>query len=229
VSDLDTANACAELCATVVASALALKCRASIATPSGAAAGGATFDLVAARDRPRGVPVPHGVGVIAIDDPGALIEGHPLERVSSGGLIAVPTTHADAAGLWGDLPVYVKAIAFDRGVRVIGFPALSPVDRGGGEVEEHRWMVAAAFVGVALFAFASSSGARPAIDGSLVERDVADALRALRAPPSVVEKAGKLARRVFESPLEVSRAMIEHDMPAVRLGRHDARASVPPR
>lgn len=88
-------------------------------------------------------------------------------------------------------------------------------------------MVAAAFAGVALFALASAPGTRPAVDGSLVERDVADALRALQAPVAVVEKGGKLARDIFQAPLEVPRAFIERDLPAVRLGRHDARAGVP--
>jgi hypothetical protein len=225
VADPSTANACAELCATVVASALSLKCRVSIATPSGADTGGATFELVAARERPRGVTIPNALGVVAIDDPGALIVGNPLARVHSGGFIAVPTAHSDAGGLWEELPAYVKAIAFDRGVRILGLPALHTAT--GGDVEAHRWMVAAAFAGVALFAFGALGGPHPTIDGSLVERDVASALRVLHAPSSIVEKAGRLARRLFDAPLEVPRATVEHDLPAVRLGRHDARASVP--
>jgi len=226
-ADLGTANACAELCATVVASALALQCRVSIATPPAGDADGTTFDLVAAQGRPRGVVAPHALGVIAIDDPGALVDGNPLERVSAGGILALPANHADAKGLWDELPVYAKAIVFDRGVRVLGFPALPP--RGvGGDVEAHRWMLAAAFAGVALFAITSAAGPRPGIDGSLVERDVAAALRALHAPATIVERAGRLARRVFESPLEVPRATVEHDLPAVRLGRHDARAGAAP-
>jgi hypothetical protein len=229
VADASTANACAELAATVIPSVLALQCRVSVGAPrgSGSVEGeGATFDLVAGRDRPRGVAVPHAVDLVALDDPGALLEGNPLARVTSGSLVAVPTTQTDAEGLWGELPVYVKAIAFDRGVRVLGFHA--PLRASEGEGEERRWMVAAAFVGVALFALGEGrGGARPAIDGSLVERDVTDALSALHVESSLAAKAGRLARQTFESPLEVPRATVERDLPAVQLGRRDARAGAP--
>ncbi len=228
VADTSTANACAELCASVVHSALALKCRASIGAGTESAEG-VTFDLVAGRERPRGVTVPHAVGLVALDDPAALIEGNPLARVAPGSLIALPTTQTDAEGFWGELPVYVKAIAFDRRVRVLGFPTPpQPSSQDGGE--ERRWRVAAAFAGTLLFALgahASASGSRAAIDGSLVERDVTEALRALSVEPSLAERAAMVARRTFESPLEVPRTMIEGDLPAVRLGRRDARAGSP--
>jgi hypothetical protein len=225
VADPVTAGVCAELCATVIASALALKCRVSIGAPGGAGSDGATLDLVLAREKPRGVAVPHVQDLILIDEPGALLEGDPLARLARGGLLAVPTKQTEAGALWDQLPVYVKAIAFDRNVRVIGFPAL-PSRPGDGEAE-HRFLLAAAFAGVALFTL-GSKGTRPEVSGGLVERYVEEALRALNAPPGVLDEAGRLARRVFEAPLEVPRATIEQDLPAVRLGRHDARAGLPP-
>ena len=97
-------------------------------------------------------------------------------------------------------------------------------------------MVAAAFAGLAILvlgargargADGAGPGARPPLDGSLVEREVAGGLEALHAPAHAVELGSKIARRVFEATVEVPRATIELDVSAVRLGRRDARAGAP--
>jgi pyruvate-ferredoxin/flavodoxin oxidoreductase len=224
VVDFDTASACAELCATVIASALALKCRVSVRPSAGAEGDGAAFDFSAGRERPRGASVPLSVGLVAFDDAGALVTGNPLARVVRGGMVAVPTSQTTADGLWAEMPAYVKAIAFDRGVRIVGFPAIPSSDD-----LERRWIIAAAFAGVAFFSIAGASGrpgrsSRTTVDGPLVEHEVLAALRAFGASDARAGKAGQVARRAFETRLEVPRETIERDLASVRLGRRDARA-----
>jgi hypothetical protein len=222
VLDFDTASACAELCATVIASALGLKCRVSVRPSAGAEGDGAAFDLSAARERPRGAPLPSSVGLVVFDDPTALLAGNPLARVVHGTLIAVPTAETTADGLWGQMPAYVKAIAFDRGARIVGFPAI-------GADPDRRWLIAAAFAGIALLSIGSASvylarSSCAAVDGPLVEHEVIAALRALRADDACALKAARVARLAFEARLEVPRETIERDLASVRLGRRDARA-----
>jgi pyruvate ferredoxin oxidoreductase alpha subunit len=232
--DLETANACAELCVTVLEATLALKCRTRVLPRGDGDGGGATFELLAARERPRGVHALGAVQLVLLDDLHALLAGHPLANLARGGFVAVPATRvgAGSAGgldmmeeaLLGALPAYVKAIAFDRGVRVLGFAPPSADDG-------LRWKTAATFAGILLFAFgarASASGgerpARASIDGSLVEREVADALRALNLEEVHAREGGAVARRAFEAHVEVGRAAVEKDLTAVHLGRSDARA-----
>jgi pyruvate/2-oxoacid:ferredoxin oxidoreductase alpha subunit len=224
VADFETASACAELCATVIASALALKCRVSVRPSAGVEGEGAAFDLDAARERPRGASVPLSVGLVAFDDPGALVAGNPLARVVHGSIVAIPTSQETAAGFWAEMPAYVKAIAFDRGVRIVGFPTIPE-----GDDLDRRWMIAAAFAGVALLSIAGGSvhlgrSSRAAVDGRLVEREVIATLRAFGADAARAEKAGHVARVAFEAKLEVPRETIERDLASVRLGRRDARA-----
>jgi hypothetical protein len=224
VADFDTASTCAELCSTVIASALALRCRVSVRPSAGAEGEGAAFDLSAGRERPRGAAVPLSVGLVAFDDAFALIAGNPLARVVSGSIVAVPTSQATADALWAEMPPYVKAIAFDRGARIIGFPALP-----AGEDPERRWMIAAAFAGIALLSIGTGSvhlgrNSRTTVDGALVEREVIAAMHAFGASDARAERAGQVARLAFETQLEVPRETIERDLAAVRLGRRDARA-----
>ena len=224
VASLETANACAELCTTVISSALALKCRASVRPSAGAEGNGAAFDLLAARERPRGVSTPLAFGLIAFEDPAALVSGNPLARLVSGSVLAVPTSESTAEGLWAELPSYVKAIAFDREVRVVGFPSFSP-----GEDGDSAWMTASAFAGLALLFFAGVSlhlgrASRAAVDGPLVEREVVAALRAFGATDARAEKAGKVARLAFDAHLDVTREIVDQDLAAIRVGRRDARA-----
>jgi pyruvate-ferredoxin/flavodoxin oxidoreductase len=220
LADARTASTCAELSAAVVFSALALRCRVSVGHVE-AGGEGATFDLIAARERPRGVALSHDVGLVIVDDAAAFLHGNPLARVARGGIVAVPAPSSDPETLWRGLPAYVKAIAFDRGLRVLGVPGLTAPSAD----EDRRFLVAGAIAGIALFApGATLPLARPAIDGSLVEREVAAALVALAAPAHVIDEAARLARRAFESPVEVPRALIEGDTAAVKVGRHDARA-----
>jgi pyruvate/2-oxoacid:ferredoxin oxidoreductase alpha subunit len=226
--DLATANACAELAVTVLEGALALKCRVFVRSrePGPGEGSGAWFDLVAGRERPRGLAALGPVHLVLLDDLRALVAGHPLARVAHGGLVAIPTNETTGEGLFGELPAYVKAIAFDRGVRVLGFAPSSAKDES-----ERRWTTAAAFAGVMLFAFGlatpggrSGAAARLAIDGSLVEREVAFALRAFGVAAERADEDGKVARRAFEAHVEVSRATLEKDLASINLGRSDARA-----
>jgi hypothetical protein len=69
------------------------------------------------------------------------------------------------------------------------------------------------------------------VDASLVAREVADALRVAVGPSheAWVPRGAEAARRAFEANVEVPRATVERDQESIRLGRRDARASVPPR
>jgi pyruvate/2-oxoacid:ferredoxin oxidoreductase alpha subunit len=217
VADLETANACADLAVTVLSSALALKSRVHVR----ALVSGASFDLVAGRERPRCVAASGPLQLVLLDDLRSMLSGHPLANVIRGSMLAVPTKEASGEGLWNDLPAYVKAIAFDRGVRILGFDA-GP----GGDEAARRWATASTFVGVVLYAFGRAASGSP-IDGSLVARDVADALRAFGLDGARADELGGVARRAFESHVEVARGTVEKDVAAIGLGRSDARAATP--
>jgi pyruvate/2-oxoacid:ferredoxin oxidoreductase alpha subunit len=237
VRDARTAEACAELCASVLHSALGLRARASIraladAVPRNLAGegDGYAFDVVASRERPRGAHAPDEVRVVALEDPSALVRGNPLARLANGGLVALPSAQTSAEGVWSELPPYAKAIVFDRKARVVGFAPPAPVPN----VEIGSWLVAASFAGIALAAVAQGAPSRDgggaprmAIDPSLVAREVAEALRVALGPAheEAARQGGDTARRVFEASVEVPRTTIEKDEDAVRLGRRDSRAA----
>ncbi|MDB4998153.1 MAG: Pyruvate flavodoxin/ferredoxin oxidoreductase domain protein [Myxococcaceae bacterium] len=225
-----TAEAGAELCASVILSVLGLRTRAAVRELTASEGGGFAFDLVASRERPCAAPTLTSLKLIVIDDPRALILGNPLARLARGGVLAVPTETSTPDALWGEVPPYVKAIVFDRGARVVGFPVVAPAGADGNagdgkaDVGPGRFVAAAAFAGIAL-AFASSAGRR-AIDPSLVAREVSEAvLFACGAGcEATAKQAGELARRTFEAHVEVPRTTVEKDSDAIRLGRQDARS-----
>jgi len=222
----DTAFAAtaAELAAVVIARTLALKVRACIRPVAAADGGGGAFDLVASPDRPIGVHLAPAVTLVALDDASSLVHGNPLARLADGGTVAVPTKKTSAEAVWADMPPYAKAIVFDRHARLIGWELEGHPTSSD---EEARWLAAAAFTGVALAALAPPSDGRPALDGSLVAREVGDVVRARsEATDDVVLRAGETARRAFEASVPVPRGLVEHDEEGVRLGRKDARAAV---
>jgi pyruvate-ferredoxin/flavodoxin oxidoreductase len=219
--DAPTAEACAELCAAVVSSVLGLHVRASARRLSPVEGEGVAFDLLASRDRPRGLHAPHAVKLIALDEATALIHGNPLLRLDEGGIVAVPTSQRSADAVWGELPAYAKAIIYDRTARVVGW---SPVDVDA-DPASRRWMTAASFAGLAL----ATAGGKAGLDPSLVAREVADALHTILGPSgeAIAKRGADHARRVFEAHVEVPRATVERDEESVRLGRRDSRAAPP--
>ncbi len=228
VADVPTAEACAELCSGVVASVLGLRARASVRALRRQDGPGGEFDLVAARDRPRGVHAPRAARLVALADAEALAHGNPLARLAHGGVVALPTRQPTAEALWAEVPPFVKAIVHDRGARLLGY---EPVD--SKERSEASWLVAATLAGVALAAFGRAGPrhagdaegmGRPAVDGSLVAREVEEALAVSGVDAGVARRAAEVARRVIEAHVEVPRSLIERDEDAVRLGRRDARA-----
>jgi hypothetical protein len=231
VRDAATAEASAELCAAVVSSALGLHVRASVRKVSAGEGEGFAFDLLASRERPRGAHAPHAVALIALEDAAMFAPASPLGRLADGGVVAVPTQQRSADAVWGELPAYAKAIIFDRHARVMGW---TPAEAPSGDARARSWLTAAAFAGLALASAAGRTGRAP-VDGSLVAREVAEALRAaLKAggdpgAESVITRGADAARAAFEAHIEVPRATVERDEESVRLGRRDARASVPPR
>ena len=244
VVDAETATSCADLCVAVVASALGLRARASVRPLKGDEGSGFAFDLVAGRDRPRGAHAPHAARLIALSEIAALDSANPLRRLARGGIVAIPSAHRSADGVWSEVPTWAKALIHDRGARLIGYDAR----KGGPAGHEARWLTAAACAGLALAgASASAAGATGAtgvaghvVDPSLVAREVGEALRAALegsaeiggghdALASLTTEAGEIARRAFEAHVEVPRATVERDEEGVRLGRKDARASSPPR
>jgi pyruvate/2-oxoacid:ferredoxin oxidoreductase alpha subunit len=209
----EVAAAAAELCVAVLASALGLRTRVTVRALPVEEGGGVAFDLVAARDRPRGVHAPHAMHVVALDDPGPLACGNPLSRLAPGGLLAVPSRQRAADGLWAEIPPWAKAIVFDRGARVLGWsPAPS---------DEDAWVSGAAFVGVALAAATTdlATGRERSIEAAVVAREVGDALRValegVADAAAIAERGGSV----------VPRATIEREDDGVRLGRRDARVN----
>jgi hypothetical protein len=220
VAKREVALAAADLCAAVLTSVLGLRTRVAVRELAEEEGGGYAFDLTAGRERPRGAHAPHAVRVVALGDPAALARGNALLRLAPGGLLAVPSGQRSADALWAEVPPWAKAVAFDRAARVVGW--------NGAASSEAPWVVAAGFVGIALAAAAgerSGEGARP-IDGGVVAREVADALRSAGpAAAAGAERGAQVAREAFETHVEVPRATIEREDDGVRLGRRDARAA----
>jgi len=223
VHDAATAEACADLCAAIVSSALGLHVRVSVRKAPASEGDGVAFDLLASRERPRGVQAPQAVKLVVLEDPAALSRGNPLARLAEGGVLAVPTRERSADAVWGEIPAYAKAIVFDRKASVVGWEP-------EGEAHARPWLTAAAFAGLAL-ACGGGAGARAPVDGSLVAREVAEALRTLIGPAgeALAARGADVARRVFDARVEVPRATVERDQESVRLGRRDARTSQAPR
>ncbi len=229
VADADTATACADVCVAALGSALGLHAGASVRRMPVAEGGGFAVDVTAGRLRPRGGHAPHAVRVVVLDDAATLIASNPLARLARGGIVAIPSAQRSADGVWAELPAWAKAIAFDRSAHVVAY---EPVPDGA----HAPWLRAAAFTGLILAA-ASHAGRVGAergergIDPSLVAREVAEAMRVAlgdAAPvdaEAIVAAAGDVARRAFESHIEVPRATVERDEEAIRLGRRDARAA----
>jgi pyruvate/2-oxoacid:ferredoxin oxidoreductase alpha subunit len=221
----EVACAAAELCVAVLASALGARTRVAVRELSEEEGGGVAFDLVAGRGRPRGTHTPHTVCVVAVDDAATLARGNPLARLAPGGLVAIPTSQRAADGVWAEVPPWAKALVFDRGARVIGWSPALPSD--------DVWTAAAAFVGIAIAAAAEDPSLREgrSIDGGVVEREVADALRtalyAGRENKDVdgVDRGARIARASFEAHIEVPRATTQREDDGVRLGRRDSRAA----
>jgi len=236
----EVAVAAAELCAAVLASALGVRTRGVVRGLAGEEGEGIAFDLIASRHRPRGAHAPHAVDVVAVDDVAILVKGNVLARLAPGGWLAIPTEQRAAESFWAEVPPWVKATAFDRAARVIGwFPA----------VEEDPWVTAAAFAGIALAALADDPPAPPsgretgrgalwnsaAADGTVVAREVAAALLtvlegvvATEKTAAIAARGGSAARAAFERHVEVPRAAIDREDDGVRIGRRDARVSRPP-
>jgi hypothetical protein len=229
-SDLEAAETCAELSLAVLSSVLGLRARAAVRELPLVEGGGFACDVLASRSRPRDAHAPEALQLLVLDDTRALIEGNPLARLARGGVLAVPSPAGSPDQVWAGVPPYVKAIVFDRAARVVGFAPDAPAQGGAAA----RWRTAAAFAGVTV-AVAASFGARgekvPAVDGSLVAREVAEIVLAAagRDQESLAKGAGDLARRSFEAHVEVPRGVVERDEEAIHLGRKDARAAVTPR
>jgi pyruvate-ferredoxin/flavodoxin oxidoreductase len=240
VSRREVASAAAELCAAVLASALGLRTRVAVRELPEDEGGGFAFDLVASRQRPRGGHAPHAVGVLAVVDLEVLARGeasrdsasrgNALSRLAKSGVLAICSDRRAADALWSDVPPWAKAVVFDRGARVLGWTGAGVGGDGtDGASAASVWVVASTFVGVALAVVASDRGLREAgvgegVDGAVVEREVAEALRGgvashAKDAGGVAERGGKTARATFEAIVEVPRATIERDDDGVRLGR----------
>jgi pyruvate-ferredoxin/flavodoxin oxidoreductase len=215
----DAAVAAAHLCASVLGSVLGARTQAAVRAIGDEEGGGFAFDLLAGKDRPRGVHVPHALRVVALGFPGALSRGNALARLAAGGLVAVPTRARAADGVWADVPPWAKAVLFDRGARLFGW---SPGEGDG------PWELAAGFAGIALAAAATERALTSgrSVDAATVEREVAEALRlAGDAAAALGSRGARLAREAFEAHVEVPRSTIDREDDGVRLGRRDSRAA----
>lgn len=221
VADGQVAEACAELCASIIHTSFGLRTRGSVRAVRLEAGDGFAFDIVASREGPRGGHAPHALRVIALGDTPTLLRGNPIARLADGGILAIPSSHKTPEGVWGELPPYAKAIVFDRNARVVGFTP-PPSDAAAADVP---WLAAATFAGIAL-ASVAKAGPR-ALEPALVAREVLAALTAALGPSreALAARGAALARAAFEAGVEVPRATIEKDEEAVRLGRRDARAA----
>ncbi len=208
----EVAAAAAELCAAVLASALGLRTRVAVRALSEDEGVGVAFDLVAARERPRGNHAPHAMGIIALADVALLVRGNTFARLAPGGILAFPSARRAADAVWEDVPSWARTIAFDRGARVVGwFP---------GGAEDDVWLSAASFVGIALAAATRIAGAdrggfnHPPLDGAVVEREVAEALALAADPtkgPGFAQRGATIARAVFDQVVEVPKATIDRE------------------
>lgn len=226
----------ADMCSALVARVLGLRVRASVRRLGTEDGGGFAFDLVAARDRARGAHVPHAFRILALQGGGALNQGNPLARLAQRGTLAVAVPEGGTAEeLWAGLPPYARALAHDRRVRVVGW-ALPPGGAGPtagvtpGGPDDGAWVLAAAFAALAVSG-ASHEG-RAALDGEAFAREifrlVTGTLGQVRESlATLAAQTGKAA--LTRTGLEVPRALIDRDDETARLGRRDARASVPPR
>lgn len=222
----DVAAAAAELSAAVIASALGLRTRVAVRELSAEEGGGFAFDLVAGRERPRGMHPPHSVGVVALGDASLLARGNALTRLARAGVLAMPSDRRAADALWSEVPPWVKALVFDRGARVVGWSPFAERSEAGLGETGGVWVAASSFVGLALATALSDRelGVGGEVDGAVVEREVAEALRGgvgvhVREAALVAERGGKAARAVFEAIVEIPRATIEREDDGVRLGR----------
>ncbi len=216
VKETALAVASAELASEVLARVLGLRVRSAVGRLAPHAGGGHAFDLSACSQRPLGAHLSPSMSLVVLDDASALIHGNPVARLGRAGTLAVPSRKPSAEGLWADIPPYVKAIIHDRQGRVAGWelpPDASP------------YVVAGAFVGLALGELARSEAWHAHVDPSLVDRAVAEAVEVMEPGPSTAPAAGAAARRAFEAALFVPRGVVEQDQEAVRLGRMDARAT----
>ncbi|HEY1697661.1 MAG TPA: hypothetical protein VGG39_36115 [Polyangiaceae bacterium] len=214
----DSAVAAASLCASVLGSVLGARTQVAVRAVGDDEGGGFAFDLLAGKDRPRGVHARHAVRVVALGHPGALAQGNALARLAAGGMVALPSRSRAADAVWGEVPPWAKAILFDRGARVVGW---SP------DADE-PWGLAAAFAGIALAAAAADRGlaAGRTVDGGVVEREVAEAMRAHGdASQASSERGSRAARAAFETHVEVPRSTVDREDDGVRLGRRDSRAA----
>jgi pyruvate-ferredoxin/flavodoxin oxidoreductase len=218
VAELDVATACADLAVAVLGSTLGLHASAAVRPLSSSEGRGFAVDVLAGRARPRGAHTPRAVRLVIVDDAATLVASNPLARLARGGAVAVPSAQRSADGVWGELPAWAKAIVFDREASVIAFEGAASTDSA--------WTRAARVVGLGLVA--ASRAKERAVDASLVAREVAEAVReALRGRADVeatIVAAADIARRAFDTHVDVPRATIERDEEAVRLGRRDARA-----
>ena len=208
----EVAAAAAELCAAVLASALGLRTRVAVRALSHDEGDGVAFDLVASRERPRGNHAPHAAGIIALADSALLARGNPLARLAPSGMIAFPSVRRAADAVWAEVPQWARTVAFDRGARVVGW---TPSD-----AEADMWLSAASFVGIALAAVTRTastdrwSASSPAIDGAMVEREVAEALSFALEPnhaEGLAQRGATAARTAFEQIVEVPRATIDRE------------------
>jgi hypothetical protein len=188
------------------------------------------FDLLAGKERPRGVHAPHAVHIVVVEDHAALSRGNPFVRLAAGGSMVLPSPEHSAAGFWSGVPAWARALAFDRGGRVLGWSPSSP--------DEDPWIVAARFVGTTLGVVSGHpllAGGR-AVDAALVGREIADALRvalgalgspAAGSPPmeETVRRGVEAARTAFASYVEVPAATVQREDEMVRLGRRDSRGA----
>ncbi len=211
----EVAAAAAELCAAVLASALGLRIRVAVRALSHDEGDGVAFDLVASRERPRGNHAPHAAGVIAVADAALLARGNPFARLAPAGMLAFPSARRAADAVWAEVPQWAKTIAFDRGARVVGWTP--------SQVDDDVWLSAASFAGIALAAATRTASAdrgsagSPPIDGTVVEREVAEALSFVLDPShasvgeGLARRGAAAARAVFEQIVEVPRATIDRE------------------
>jgi pyruvate-ferredoxin/flavodoxin oxidoreductase len=185
----EVAVAGGELCALVLASVLGLRTRVAVRSLADDEGGGFAFDLLAGRERPRGAHAPHALRVVAVGDAAQLARGNALARLAPGGLAALPTAQRAADAVWAEVPSWAKAVVFDRNARLVGW---SPAPPSAG-----AWLEGAAFVGIALAAAGADRAlaAGRAVDGAVVEREVAEALRRVAPGAATSADAGASSSR----------------------------------